>query len=933
MKMKVISKIISRNEFISRKNGVIPSLVDEWRIPTMYISCKDEYPKEYIFNSYESAVAKINELGLSSSLLEYSGKFVYQDHNYGLVVSDVIIPKNIASKITDYTDIYVNIPITRDFIEYLQDIIDDPEEFKKLLKKYIGSDKISDFDESQPVYFDLNNPVRKNDPHYSGRKIVSGSTEQEIKILTYTTLNKWYTFFKDYRERFSKYYVDPYDNAAITYYRMEYEPKSEINEKEFVDLSNLFKARGGNDMYEWILENCMPHDDGRAVEIEFENATNAASYTIPILLTTSIDDLGQMSIFSSKWKAGVDYSNTINNGYGTVVDRPYKKETTGSLYSPYSSEYTTLNETFMIKEGKGYYQNKFHENQFNDADYINYTDYYVDSHPEEFKTDGVSKPITGYAYSPVNGKVIYIEQDSNITTEEETIKWNKEDFFLINGEYVKVIYGAYVEPNISDGYVANIDIKKGIKLPVYEDGALRYAELNGKKFYALKDDSDGKYYIYFTDINHHHDNGSKVIQSNGYILYNNKLYLLNNDSSVLIEDENGNKTVYYVLNGYFDYKGTKFYVSNNSVVVPKLDINIINDKKFITYDLEELDEDDLKYLGWESISANTKTTEVTISHKLVVKRADVVTGYSDSKLDLLRRKKVNADELGNELPGYLDLETSSGGTHYNTPYDQCTLDILYAVGEVTNLSLQKELDYGDGTKIYNGNYLESIEFYHKGKNDEKIDVIFLNSDNENYSGDSREFLKEYEEGGSYYRPGELLYCDITYYINATLEYDEPNYRYVLSEGRHKGVKYVNTSVVTKSVGDFYMSDGSKFTFNYYQLKCEMTSENLDDFKDVQLTNMDYFEMKILNNYDSIHFGEFNWDEYYGYWEKYNGMVSAPVFRTEYDLWSSTPQNLKSDIYIDRGINAAFEKHLKLEEVHTMDALENYSNGYFKINEY
>ena len=266
--MKVISKRISRNEFISRRNGVIPSLVDEWRIPTMYISCKDEYPKEYVFNSYESAVAKINELGLSSSLLEYSGKFVYQDHNYGLVVSDVIIPKDIASKITDYTDIYVNIPITRDFIEYLQDIIDDPEEFKKLLKKYIGIDKISDFDESQPVYFDLNNPVRKNDPHYSGRKIVSGSTEQEIKILTYATLNKWYTFFKDYKERFSKYYVYPtYDNAAITYYRMEYEPKSEINEKEFIELSNLFKARGGNDMYEWILENCMPHDDGRAVEV------------------------------------------------------------------------------------------------------------------------------------------------------------------------------------------------------------------------------------------------------------------------------------------------------------------------------------------------------------------------------------------------------------------------------------------------------------------------------------------------------------------------------------------------------------------------------------------------------------------------------------------------------------------------------------------
>jgi hypothetical protein len=113
----------------------------------------------------------------------------------------------------------------------------------------------------------------------------------------------------------------------------------------------------------------------------------------------------------------------------------------------------------------------------------------------------------------------------------------------------------------------------------------------------------------------------------------------------------------------------------------------------------------------------------------------------------------------------------------------------------------------------------------------------------------------------------------------------------------------------------------------------MTSENLDDFKDVQLTNMDYFEMKILKHYYNNPLGEFNWNESGGYWEKYNGMISAPVFRTEYDLWSSTPQNLKSDIYIDRGINAAFEKHLKLEEVHTMEALENYSNGYFKINEY
>ena len=42
------------------------------------------------------------------------------------------------------------------------------------------------------------------------------------------------------------------------------------------------------------------------------------------------------------------------------------------------------------------------------------------------------------------------------------------------------------------------------------------------------------------------------------------------------------------------------------------------------------------------------------------------------------------------------------------------------------------------------------------------------------------------------------------------------------------------------------------------------------------------------------------------------------------------QNVDSDIYIDRGINAALEKHLKLGEVFTLEALEQYGNGFFQM---
>jgi hypothetical protein len=67
-------------------------------------------------------------------------------------------------------------------------------------------------------------------------------------------------------------------------------------------------------------------------------------------------------------------------------------------------------------------------------------------------------------------------------------------------------------------------------------------------------------------------------------------------------------------------------------------------------------------------------------------------------------------------------------------------------------------------------------------------------------------------------------------------------------------------------------------------------------------------------------------------ELHNGMEVYPTFREEYRFGISTLENVDSDIYIDRGINAAFEKHLKLGEVTSLEALEQYGNGYFKIME-
>ena len=882
--MRVISKRISRNEFVSRKNGVIPSLVDMWILPDTLLNCGDS--ASYVFGTYPSAAAKMRELGLSPSLLEYKAEFVYQDHNYGLIVSDIIIPDSIASNITDYTDIYVNIP------------------------------------DGSGGYYDLTNP--HSPYHYDGRKIMHG--DKEVKILTYTTLNKWYTFFKEYYGT-----IKSYDNA-IGLYEAEYPVKNDSNRKIFSDLDDLFNARGGKQMYDWIIENCMPHDDGKEVKNDFAYETGSASYVIPLMITSSIDDLGEMTIFSTKWKGGVDYHNRVGSGLGTVIDRPFGKDEDGNIIYDY--------ETYIIKDNvsKGYEHDEYHENSFKADDWANFSEWYINNNNVDFATRPNGECVETYAYSPVNGRVLY-----NKDVDCESIDYTKKNLVLINGESADVtLNGDYVNAKLTGDCVADISLRNGIKLPVLKDGPLKYAELNGRRFYALKDGNVEK--IYFIKKGYCCDQGS-IIEKSNYVIYNGNLYTFTGNIASIVNEE-GETHTYEVANGYFWHNGMIFYIKGNKVVLPYI---VDGNAGF-----KELSADMLSHFGWKSISISGD--KVVICYDLEVNRANVVTGYTDSKLDLLRRRKVNTDELGNELPGYFNEEISAEptgytiyeeskestlecpneltvrfgatdtydikGMTYNSPYDQCTLDILYQVGYVSELEFQKEVN---GVKLYNGNYLESIKFYHKNENGNRIDETTV------VGNDSRTYLKKYDKDGEFYKEGYILYCDITYYIGATLVFDEDEGVYKPAEGRHKGVKYVDTLVVTKSTGKFFMKDkedGSFFNFTYYELKGNMADWHLDDFNDNKLMNMSYFEMEIML-FCSNQGIKFSTD----YWERNNGMIVAPVFRTEYDLFSSTPQKTKSDIYIDRGFNSAFEKHIKLQEVHTLDDLIKYGNGYFKMKNY
>ena len=100
---------------------------------------------------------------------------------------------------------------------------------------------------------------------------------------------------------------------------------------------------------------------------------------------------------------------------------------------------------------------------------------------------------------------------------------------------------------------------------------------------------------------------------------------------------------------------------------------------------------------------------------------------------------------------------------------------------------------------------------------------------------------------------------------------------------------------------------------------EQKEEEMDSSFNTKYSNtVAEFEMKLPGN---------------GGWCGYGtGTELFPVFREEYRLGVATMQNLDVDIYIGRGTNAAFEKHIKLGEVTSMEALEQYTNGYFKMME-
>ena len=605
-----------------------------------------------------------------------------------------------------------------------------------------------------------------------------------------------------------------------------------------------------------------------------ENITCDGNFDEPymildIMLTNSIDDLGEMSILSEEYVGGVEYEKISDNSdgvksvTGTVVNNPYTFTRTKSLRVPIIS-YSASTKILSVNSKSYTHNEEYLENEFNASNWQDYSEYYQESSDSSFSASSINNELVGdefnapngvtsYTYSPLDGSIIYNTEASALTKRYNVISPN--GIFLIDG----VIY------EIKKGYVIAECGETSWYVPLEIDGKVKTFRIGGKRLLITGNSGE---FSYDCDI----PSCSYTVKTNGeYIYYNDKLIdILPNGTITLssnVDEYTPIDKTYHKLSGYCDVDTHRIYVSGNSLVVPNGfeitsgDVRMSGDQTFTLVTNNAF--------GFSG-SVRNKIASITYNADWIP--MNVISGYAQSKLELLRRTDVTVDDMGNPLPGYFSVSgnaspSNSGVTSYNRPYEGCHLGPLYEENHVTGLHRVE-----DGT-LY-GNILTEIK--------PAISSITSTSD-----------------------------CNITYYIGAVL-----NSGLTYASG---GVKYVDTITVNpNAVTNFYMDNGTSFQVNYYDFYPNLKTIHNDDYDSDINMNMAYFEIPNRRPYnDRVN------DDY----------IVAPVIRKEYDYAASTPQNIEGDIYIDRGVNSAFEKHLKLQEIKDMEALENYGNSWFKINRF
>ena len=325
------------------------------------------------------------------------------------------------------------------------------------------------------------------------------------------------------------------------------------------------------------------------------------------------------------------------------------------------------------------------------------------------------------------------------------------------------------------------------------------------------------------------------------------------------------------------------------------------------------------------------------------KRGDIIiVGTCPSILKSLESSDLLIDDIGNMIHGLYDV--SSFKTQQ--PPSGTVLELSYQVGNTNNVKQFSKTVTDDSkseTLPYNsfiGDIIDSMVFYFDCEDKEERNKTRVTATTS--SLDAIKASIEKKSDTVIYLSDDIS-CDITYYKGATLKRDKGSDKLYRDTGttKYEGIKCTETVRFPLKTVTYYLekqngnvtpmgeNDHSNSSVGYpiyvYELEQDITMIESDTYDTLYPTPLSNFEMKTC-----VWNGSSWTTDKYDDFEKGNGVNAFPVFMEEYSLHMSAPQSVSGDIYINRGVNAALDKHLRLGEVTSLEALTQYGNGFYLI---
>ena len=762
--------------------------------------------------------------------------------------------------------------------------------------------------------FDIN---YRNGVPYTNYGLIPKSIELDGKTVSYNTLVNWYHFIEFYVELLSinlscgeiKY------SNAVEYYNVEKQPKYKLSECEEFDskckeILLYFKNTDGGsnivelysyltqtyfpkyaiedkykdiwnksylslaEVHKWIkwfeerndlygnIENCSKSDDccdcekytklgglntynklkEFILQIEKPIGLTDAYATIPIILSTTIDDMGEYSIFYEEWVPGHDYGNQ------------------GHIVVNYDGE------SYILKEEKfGSSYNSYKELEFKFDDWT--------KADIKYQEEGV---VGKYAYNH-DGKLC-IDDDINIKNMSKSYNINTNGnlgFYVIKG----------VPYRCNKMNVVNVNDKLYQVYYDYENNP--YITIGKKNYYGLY--NNGGYTFSFKGIH------NLTIQVMDVVIVDNSIYEVNNDTIT------SNNIIYNKVHAYSVINGNKIYFDDNyEVIVPYKDGNEI--KYETTEQVLGSKINDVLSHGSSGITYCVSGDVVYVhQNDYIVYNNTLLSGTTESKLSCFLSANLEVDNIGNKLPGLLQ-ESNKNKSWLTLPYKPKT---------IVHITTENE------DKIW-CDYLENITFYYSDSFGNKVAKIEYNDDFDISSVEPilKEELSKLTSndtfGSEHFLVSDLK-CEFKYHMGCIIERttnSDSTYSYSIEDG-NSGVTYYDNVTLTKKQCEFYLNNTSFYMMNYYDMIFETKNYTDDTYGHNVTVPIAKFSCK-MNRFDN------------------NNYVNFPLIREEYKLGSSSHEKIESDIYINRGTARAIDNHIKLMEVRSLESLEQYGNGYFKI---